>query len=113
MRKILVVAAGCLALTGCTSNWHQEVTYEVTNVDEFKISPTTGPVKRVQLELVGSAPSDAPAKDSLSPQSVDMSEISGGPVEVGDQVRCTAKQHSRAATQTNPGVTQLSGCKKA
>ncbi len=112
MRKPAAALLGCLVLTGCASDWQQEVTYKVIEVYDYKMSVSSDVVKKVRLELVGSVPSGVLAKDSLSPQTVDLSEISGS-VEVDDQVTCTAKQHSRGATQTNPVQTELSGCKKA
>lgn len=113
MRKLAAALLGCLALAGCASDWQAEATYKVTKVYDYKMSASSDPVKKVQLELVGSAPSDVLAKNSLSPQTVTLSDIGGGSVDVGDQVTCTAKQHSRGATQTNPVQTELSGCRKA
>ncbi|MFI6098620.1 hypothetical protein ACIA8G_23945 [Lentzea sp. NPDC051213] len=112
MRKIVGVVAGCLVLTGCASDWQAEVTYKVIEVYDYKMAPSSDPEKRVRMELAGSAPSGALAKDSLSAQNVALAAVSG-PVEVGDQVTCTAKQHSRGATQTNPVQTELNGCRKA
>ncbi|KOV75502.1 hypothetical protein [Nocardia sp. NRRL S-836] len=112
MRGTVAALLGCLVLTGCASDWQAEVTYEVTKVYDYKMSAGSDPVKRAQLELSGSAPSGVLAKDSLSPQTVDLADISGS-AEVGDKVTCTAKQHSRGATQTNPVQTELSGCRKA
>ncbi|GAB2825339.1 hypothetical protein [Lentzea nigeriaca] len=112
MRKLAAVLLGCIVLAGCASDWQEQVTYKVVEVYDYKMAPSSDPEKRIRLELVGDAPKGVLAKDSLSPKTVALSDISGD-VAAGDQVVCTAKQHSMGAVQTNPIQTELSGCRKA
>ncbi|MFD9706412.1 hypothetical protein [Lentzea sp. NPDC059081] len=112
MRKLAAALLGCLVLAGCASDWEDQVTYQVVEVYDYKMAPSSEPEKRVRLKLSGEAPSGVLSKDSLASAGVALADISGD-VAAGDSVTCTAKQHSSGATQTNGIKTELSGCKKA
>ncbi|SDF59782.1 hypothetical protein SAMN05216553_102237 [Lentzea fradiae] len=113
MRKVAAVLLACLAVAGCASDWQEQVTYEVVEVYDYKMAPSSEPEKRVRLKLSGDAPSGVLSKDSLASQAVALSDIGGGDVAAGDTVTCTAKQHSSGAVQTNEIKTELSGCRRA
>ncbi|HUQ59008.1 hypothetical protein [Lentzea sp.] len=113
MRALTAVLLGCLLVAGCASDWQEQVTYEVVEVYDYKMAPSSEPEKRVRLKLSGEAPSGVLSKDSLASAAVALADISGGDVVAGDSVTCTAKQHTSGASQTNGIKTELSGCRKA
>ncbi|TWP53090.1 hypothetical protein FKR81_08400 [Lentzea tibetensis] len=104
MRKIAVVLLSCLALGGCASDWEGQVRLRVDKIEN---------PQEIWLELVGELPDDALEKKYFKSEILSPSEISGGEVAVGDEVVCTAKQHSIGAGQTNTIKTEISGCRKA
>ena len=112
MRKIVLIAAACLALAGCAGTWEAEVRFIVTELDEYQLCSTCAPEPRVRLGLVGQLPSDAYERQSYSSDSVHPGEIDGE-VKVGDEVVCLAKQRTIGALQTNSISTELFQCRKA
>jgi hypothetical protein len=112
MRKIVVVFAGCLVLTGCGSeSWKQDVRFKVDKIYEV---PTGYDRKDAQLrlELVGEVPDDILEPDTLSPKVVKRREIQGE-VRVGDEVTCQAEQDTEGYFQTSVIDTRLWSCEKA
>lgn len=113
MRKIVLIAVGCLALAGCAGSWEAEVRFTVTGLDKYQPCATCAPEPRVQMELVGQLPGgDDHARTQYSKDSVHPGEIDGE-VEVRDEVVCLAKQRTIGALQTNPVQTELFQCRKA
>lgn len=112
MRKFVVVLLSCLALAGCASDWESELRFKVAKIEDYKISPNAPGEKRVDLQLVGDMPQDALERGYFKGTSLPPADISGE-VKVGDEVVCTAKQHTIGALQTNTIQTEISGCKKA
>ena len=47
MRKIVLVLAGCLALTGCTFAWEGEIRFKVTKIDEHYQAYNAAPEETV------------------------------------------------------------------
>ncbi|GLZ31493.1 hypothetical protein Lesp02_36810 [Lentzea sp. NBRC 105346] len=113
MRKTAVVLLSCLALTGCASDWQGEVRLKVDQVEDYRPNPNFPVEKRVWLDLVGDMPKDALDRKEFTGKIVSPADISGGEVKAGDEVVCTAKQHTIGALQTNTIQTDLSGCRKA
>lgn len=111
MRKIVLVLAGCVALTGCAGDWSAEVRLEVAEEEVYTFHDTAPPEPRLRLELVGELPG-AYRKDEFTGKRVHPAEIDGE-VEVGDEVICLAKQRSIGALQTNAITTELFRCRKA
>jgi hypothetical protein len=113
MRKIFLIAVGCLALAGCAGTWEAEVRFKVTELDEYQFCSSCAPEPRVQLELVGQLPGgDDYVRQHYSKDSVHPGEIDGD-VKVGDEVVCLAKQRTIGALQTNSIQTELFQCRKA
>lgn len=113
MRKIVLILAGCLALTGCAGDWEAEVRFKVAALEESQVVPGSAPEPRVVLELIGNLPGGATeerkhySKDWVHPGEID------GDVKVGDEVICLAKQRSIGVLQTNSIQTELFQCRKA
>ncbi|MGW6934281.1 hypothetical protein ACWGE0_29780 [Lentzea sp. NPDC054927] len=113
MRKIVLIAVGCLVLTGCAGTWEAEVRFKVTGQDEYQPCATCAPEPRVQMELVGQLPGgDDQVRRQYSKDSVHPGEIDGE-VKAGDEVVCLAKQRTIGALQTNSVQTELFQCEKA
>ncbi len=112
MRKIVVVLLGCFALAGCASDWQAELRVKVTELEELKGHPDQPGTMWVHLDLIGEMPQDALERKNFTGSGVPQDKVSGD-IKVGDEVICTAKQHTMGAVQTNSIETELSGCKKA
>ncbi|MFD4643694.1 hypothetical protein ACFWN2_40745 [Lentzea sp. NPDC058436] len=106
MRKLAVVLAGCLVLTGCSASWQQEVRYRIAELDT-----SNSPTEYFRLELVGDAPGGALAAEQLKLQLMQTSEIEGA--QVGDEVLCAAEQEKGNAFGNSNVVTHLRKCRKA
>ncbi|MET9228651.1 hypothetical protein [Lentzea sp. NPDC003310] len=102
MRKTIAALLGCLALTGCSSDWQGETAFKVAEFYDHQL-PDGATEKRVKLDPVGSPPQDA-EPDHLKGLSVLEHEIVGA-VGVEDGVVCLARHES--------GETKISGCKKS
>ena len=101
-RKTIAALVGCLALTGCSSDWQSQVDFEVTEFYDHQLPDGAGE-KRVRLAPVGSPPEDADAEHlkGLSARETDIVGAAG----VEDGVVCLARHCS--------GETKISGCKKS
>ena len=112
MRKIVVVLAGCLALSSCGADqWKQDVRFKVDKIYEVP-SGYDRKDAQMRLELVGEAPDDALDPDTVSPQMVKRYSIKGE-VKVGDEVTCQAEQDTEGYFETSVIKTSLSSCEKA
>lgn len=112
MRKIVVALLGCLALAGCASDWQADLRFKVSELEEKKAHPDQPGTMWVHLDLIGEMPKDALERKNFNGTIVLQEKVSGD-VKVGDEVICTAKQHTMGAVQANSIETELSGCKKA
>ncbi len=107
MRKLAVVVAGCLLLTGCAASWQgNEVRYRIASIDN------STPTEYFDLELVGDAPKGALDPARMARKSVQPSDVSGG-AAVGDEVLCVIEQSKGSAIEDSTVVTKVKGCKKA
>lgn len=112
MRKIVVVVAGCLAVSGCgASEWKQAVRFKVDKIYEVP-SGYDRKDDQLRLELLGEVPGDALDPDTVTPQVVKRYSIRGE-VRAGDEVTCQAEQKTRGYTETSVIKTGLSSCEKA
>ncbi|WP_112262813.1 hypothetical protein [Lentzea terrae] len=113
MRKIALMLAGCLALTGCAGTWEAEIRLKVTKIEDYQPLPEKYPAEvQVWLDPVGELPSDAYDRENFTGKIVEPAEIDGD-VQVGDEVVCLAKQRTIGALQTNSISTELFQCRKA
>ncbi|MFS8098223.1 hypothetical protein LFM09_13880 [Lentzea alba] len=112
MRKIVLVVAGCFALTGCAGDWEAEVRLKVVKIEEYQPLETLPPEQRIDLDPVGELPEDAFERDYYYGAIKNPAEIDGD-VKVGDEVVCLAKQRTIGAFQTNSISTELFQCRKA
>ena len=112
MRKIVVVLVGCLVLSGCgAAEWHEKVRFKVDKIHEVPAKYDRGYAK-LRVKLVGEMPDDVLEPDTVSPQVVQRSSISGE-VAVGDEIVCVARQKTTGYADTNVIKTDLSSCEKA
>lgn len=112
MRKIVVVLAGCLALTGCgAEQWKQDVRFKVDKIYEVPAGYDRDDAQ-LRLELVGEMPDDILEPDTLSPQVVKRRDIDGD-VRVDDEVTCQAEQDTEGYFRTSVINTRLWSCEKA
>lgn len=113
MRKIALILAGCLVLTGCAGTWEAEVRLEVTKIEEVDTGLAhIPPDVQVWLDPVGDLPKDAYDRQNYHGGMKRPPEIDGD-VKVGDEVICLAKQRTIGALQTNSIQTELFQCRKA
>ena len=112
MRKIVMVLAGCLALTGCggAARWEADLRFKVAKVYEVP-SGYDRKYDKLRLELVGEVPEDILEPDTLTPQVTERMFVTGE-VREGDEVLCNAWQETDGYTQSTVIRTYLS-CKKA
>ena len=113
MRKIVVVLAGCLVLSGCgAAEWTKyKVRFKVDKIYEVP-AQYDRKYAQIRLELVGDVPDDILEPDTLSPQVLDRFQIDGE-VRVGDEVECTAKQKTQGYFETSVIDTSVDWCGKA
>lgn len=111
MRRIVVVLAGCLVLSGCAgaAKWEQDVRFKIVKVYEVGAEHDRK-YDTLRLELVGDVPEDVLEPDTVTPQVRKRWEVTGE-VREGDEVLCNARQATDGYTQAYVIKTYLS-CKK-